>query len=112
MSEDDLVARLRKEAERQRQQRGDMMTYGESDPWLLEAAAELSRLREGVATCNDSLQVQIAQARRQVWEEAAGIAQAEVGGWGEWSDADAVADKIASALRSRAAGEAPSPVRG
>lgn len=42
----DLVERLRATAETQRQRRGDMMTYGEPDPWLVEAADEIARLRE------------------------------------------------------------------
>lgn len=49
----DLEQRLRALVERQRDQRGDMMTLGEADPEIIEAADELTRLREaleGIAT--------------------------------------------------------------
>lgn len=41
----DLIARLREEAERQRNERGDMLYRGEADPWLTEAADRLEALR-------------------------------------------------------------------
>lgn len=44
----DLIARLREEAERQRNERGDMLYRGEADPWLTEAADQIEALREAM----------------------------------------------------------------
>jgi hypothetical protein len=94
----DLEQRLRALAQRQRNQRGDMMYHGEADAEIIEAADELARLRAALSVIESRVRAEERERAARIADPPLMHRKGKVGLWRQRRAA------IAAAIRSGSEG--------